>query len=172
MRARLLPSIAVVAALGLLAACEQERPTPEGVLREALGARKSEDAARLFALQDADSRAYFLQQVRTARARLAAGESVATVLPDDGGADLQVHSGALEDAAARWSLRHGWAAAILEELGEVRQAVPELHDEPGRLPAAVLRFRARDGSEHTVWFREEPGGWKIDAFRHFQESLD
>jgi len=166
--ATLLLLLAVVS----LGACAEERATPEQVLRDALEARKREDAARLFTLQDGDSRAYFLQQARTARARIAAGESVETVLPEGGDAALQVRSGTIEDAAARWSLRHGWAALILEELGEIRQATPELHDEPGRLPAAVLRFRARDGSEQTVWFREEPTGWKIDAFRHFQESLD
>ena len=164
----------VLGAALLLAACGRGIggcSTPDEALRALQEGLRANDAARVMALLDGDSRAYYRQEVRTARARRAAGEA-----PRDGHEDPQLvhelyHTGSPEDAAAHLALRNppldsisGWIAdyTVLER-SVVRQ------DDGQQL--ATLRVRTSDGTEHALFMIHELDGWVLDAYRHFQESM-
>jgi hypothetical protein len=169
--ATVLTCMLLIGVSGLLSGCAEasERSTPEEALRSLQVALRDDLPLRAFELQDAETRAYFRQRVRTARARVAEGATAETVAPDDDVALELYHQGTLEEAAARAALELGQLHSMRSWLAEgvvIGHAVVD-----GAAADATLRVRGADGMEHDVHLVREADGWKLDAFRHFQELI-
>jgi hypothetical protein len=167
----LLPLVVAV----LVAACGGPTgpESPEAALQALQSASRDGAAERVLDLHDADTRAYFRQVVRTARARLEAGESPEAVLGDASGDPGLFLDGDLDIASARVALANARFAERVQRLQEVTLVSSRLRDTPpGEQPAAVVTVRIPGGAEQDVYFLHEPGGWVFDSYRHFQEQLD
>ena len=145
--------------------------TPQETLQALQVALRDDLPIRAFAAQDAETRAYFRQRVRTARARVAEGATAESAGPDDDVARPLYHEGTLDEAAARASVELGQLDAMREWLTDCLVVGGAVVDGGDVVTDATLRVRATDGSKRDVYFLREHDGWKLDAFRHFQESM-
>jgi len=168
---RTLAAALVAVVVLLAAACGRDggRATPEEALRSLQESLRTGDTEAVLALHDAETRAFFVQMIRTARARVAAGERPADAKSGDPEMRPVYLEGALDEAAGRAALELGQLQAMGPWLRDCAVLGSRMEDGDDGSKLATLSVRATDGTEYDVHFVREAEGWAFDAFRHYQE---
>jgi hypothetical protein len=169
--------VCVLGAAMMLAACGSDdvRSTPEAALQSLQTALRDDAAARALVLLDADTQAYFRQEVRTARAVRAARENGVLAEPSGGGGDPAAfeitQQGSPEDAAAALAMAGRPLADIADWLVGCTVVKRDIMRGDDGRQMATLRVRAPDGAENDVFMVHEQDGWAFDGYRHFQVMM-